>query len=102
MDTVEEIKQLIMSGDARLDIGCCQYHIRLPCSSGRKGLYFVTVLVNGEWVYAGYFWRSTLHFLRGHKSELTWNDEQVKTFSRFLTSLRYGKLPDYITPHVHP
>jgi hypothetical protein len=96
------MKQFIMGGNAVLNIGRYKYRIRLPSRSRKKGLYFVTVLINGKWLYMGYFWRSTLHFLRGLKSELAWNDEQVKTFTGFLDDLRREKLPDYITPYVHP
>jgi hypothetical protein len=94
MNTVEEIKSFILSDGAMFLIDQYKYRIRFPRCSEKKGLYFVTVLVSDRWCYVGHFWRSSLTLSRGIKSEFSWNDEPVAIFDKFLTSLRYGELPD--------
>ncbi|MDR2095751.1 MAG: hypothetical protein LBP76_09580 [Treponema sp.] len=93
-NTVEEIKRFVLDDNAIFTIGQYRYRIRFPRCAGRKGLYFVTVLVSDKWRYVGHFWRSSLTLSRGVKSEFSWDDGPVAIFDKFLTGLKYGKLPD--------
>jgi hypothetical protein len=105
MNAIEEIKRFIMSGDAEFTLKSkaadaqYNYRVRSPYCSGKKGLYFITVSVDGKWLYMGHVWRSTLTLLRGIKSDFSWNDGQMKTFKEFLDGLRYEKIPGHITLH---
>jgi hypothetical protein len=91
---IEGSKNFVLNGDARFFLTSkesgirYEYRVRLPRSSGRKGLYFVTVNFDHVWLYAGHFWRSSLHLLRGHKSVFSENDDPMKTFEAFLSGLR--------------